>query len=47
MMREGKEEGEEIMKEKEKESEFYGHNMNISDRSTGCKLITVAKLVKT
>ena len=41
MIQEGMEEEEEIMKEKEKEREYYGHNMNIRDGNTGCRLITV------
>jgi len=42
-MWEGKEGEEEIMKgnEKENESEYYGHDMDIREKSTGCRLITV------
>ena len=41
LMQEGKEDEEEIMKEKESENEYYGHDMNIREKSTGCRLITV------
>ena len=41
LMQEGKEDEEEMMKEKESENEYYGHDMNIREKSTGCRLITV------
>jgi len=31
------------MKEKESENEYYRHDMNIKEKSTGCKLISVNK----